>query len=139
MRAALLSATNLNPVSSGPAEGVRSLAADRHTCRAQEDNAPKILIEMQSCSAKHESPSVRSSISNQPTSHSAQPSASRFLSAPRTAGNLTPYPRGATASSNAAVIGARQGVTQEEPNGSKPPEMQPLTTSYTRAHGVTST
>ena len=106
---------------------------------ANEVDFPTMQIDMQSRpETRHELPAGRSSPSVLSTARSARPPVSHVMSAPRTAGNLTPYPRGASAISNSAVIGAPRGVTADETNGKDKPEFQPQTISRTGAHPVTS-
>ena len=138
--ALLLSAADLPIARPDSVQDVRNeqiSQVDHRPFPTKEDEAPTIQIDLQACSTRRESPPVRSSLSKPTTSHSAK--LSRLLSVPRTAGNLTPYPRGSTASSNAAVIGAQRGMTQDGLNGSKPSDsQQQATMSSTGAHPVTS-
>lgn len=78
------------------------------------ENEPVINIQMHGSSFEN-SPSVRTSRTISSTSPSANPKLSRMSSVARTPGNLTPYPREGTSSSNSAVIGARlsQSLAQE--------------------------
>ena len=106
---------------------------------ANEVEKPSIQIDVQSRpETSHESPAGNLPPSVFSTARSARPPISRITSAPRTTGNLTPYPRGASTSSNSAVIGAPRGVTADETRGNKTTGVHQHTISRTNTHQVTS-
>lgn len=122
LRAALLAAANSQPMHrhkpitpSIPLQTIEEHAAS---------HSSKDL----SISNHHTSKPAQLMVSLPSTSHSAK-RAARLSSVARTSGNLTPYPREATASSTDAVVGARlgqeperEGEGEREPNaGAKSP------------------
>jgi len=70
------------------------------------ESEPLINIRVHSDSGFENTPSARTFRSISSTSHSSQATLSRISSVARTPGNLTPYPREGTRSSNSAAIGA---------------------------------